>query len=76
MAVKLKAPTDFEDAIARLAEIVQQIENDEVKLEAALEKYQHGMALVKFCQEKLVEVEQKVKILDTQTDSLKDFNVG
>ena len=76
MAVKIKAPADFEQAIAELEQIVLQIESNEVKLEVALEKYQHGMALVKFCQEKLTEVEQKVKILDTDTDSLKDFNIG
>jgi exodeoxyribonuclease VII small subunit len=75
MATKTKAPADFEEAIAELEQIVLQIENNEVKLETALEKYQHGMALIKFCQEKLTEVEQKVKILDTDTDSLKDFNV-
>lgn len=76
MTEKVKAPADFEQAIAELEQIVLQIENNEVKLDTALEKYQHGMSLVKFCQEKLTEVEQKVKILDTQTDSLKDFNVG
>jgi exodeoxyribonuclease VII small subunit len=75
MTAKVKAPADFEAAIAELEQIVLQIENNEVKLETALEKYQHGMALVKFCQEKLTEVEQKVKILDTDTDSLKDFNI-
>jgi exodeoxyribonuclease VII small subunit len=75
MATKVKAPADFEAAIAELEQIVLQIENNEVKLDTALEKYQHGMALVKFCQEKLTEVEQKVKILDTETDSLKDFNI-
>lgn len=76
MTGKTKVPADFEQAIAQLEEIVEQIENNEIKLETALEKYQHGMALVKFCQEKLAQVEQKVKILDTDTDSLKDFNVG
>lgn len=75
-AVKTKIPADFEQAIAQLEQIVGQIENDEVKLEVALEKYQQGMVLVKFCQDKLAEVEQKVKILDTESDSLKDFNIG
>lgn len=76
MTSKVKTPVDFEQAITLLEEIVVQIENNEVKLETALEKYQQGMALVKFCQDKLTEVEQKVKILDTDTNSLKDFNVG
>ncbi|MCC2625045.1 MAG: exodeoxyribonuclease small subunit [Burkholderiales bacterium] len=75
MVTKTKSPADFEEAMAELEQIVLQIENNEVKLETALEKYQLGMALIKFCQEKLAEVEQKVKILDTDTDSLKDFNV-
>ena len=75
MTTKVKAPADFEAAMAELEQIVLQIENNEVKLETALEKYQQGMALVKFCQEKLTEVEQKVKILDTDSDSLKDFNI-
>ena len=54
--VKLKAPENFEQAIAELEGIVEEIENDEVKLEVALEKYQKGVALVKFCQDKLLEV--------------------
>lgn len=65
----------FEEAIIALEEIVSQIENDEVKLDVALEKYQQGMTLVKFCQAKLIEVEQKVKILDTDNNDLKDFSV-
>ena len=70
-----KSPIDFEDAILELENIVKQIENDEVKLETALEKYQQGVRLVKFCQDKLATVEQKIKILDVDTDTLKDFNV-
>ena len=65
----------FEEAISHLEKIVSEIENDEIMLEVALEKYQKGIALVKFCQEKLAKVEQKVKILDLETDTLKDFNV-
>ena len=73
--VKLKAPENFEQAIAELEGIVEEIENDEVKLEVALEKYQKGVALVKFCQDKLLEVEQKIKILDTESDTLKDYSI-
>jgi len=72
---KVKTPVNFEDAIEELERIVEQIENDEIKLDVALEKYQQGMHLVKFCQEKLVEVEQKIKILDQETGDLKDFNI-
>ena len=68
-----KLTTDFEAAMLELEEIVQQIENDEIKLEAALDQYQRGAVLVKFCQDKLSEVEQKIKILDNDSDNLKDF---
>ncbi len=71
---KNKSPETFEDAISDLEQIVDQIENDEIKLEAALEQYQKGMLLVKFCQDKLALVEQKIKLLDMETDSLKDFS--
>jgi exodeoxyribonuclease VII small subunit len=63
---------DFEAAMSELESIVSQIENDEIKLEIALEKYQQGINLVKFCQEKLADVEQKIKILDFDTNSLKE----
>lgn len=72
---KYKTPGSFEDAIEQLETIVQKIENDEIKLEAALEQYQQGMQLVKFCQDKLIEVEQKVKLLDNETGDLKDLNI-
>ena len=72
---KLKTPDSFEQAIEQLEAIVLKIENDEIKLDAALEQYQTGMQLVKFCQDKLVEVEQKVKLLDGETGELKDLNI-
>ncbi|HMT02533.1 MAG TPA: exodeoxyribonuclease VII small subunit [Burkholderiales bacterium] len=71
--VKIKSPESFESAIVELEKIVEQIENDEISLESALEKYQHGTFLVKFCQDKLKEVEHKIKILDTEAGALKDF---
>ena len=72
---KFKTPDSFEQAIEQLEAIVLKIENDEIKLDAALEQYQTGMQLVKFCQDKLVEVEQKVKLLDGETGELKDLNI-
>lgn len=70
-----KTPLDFEDALTQLENIVSQIENDEIKLDDALKQYQTGMGLIKFCQDKLKNVEQKIKILDNADDTLKDFNI-
>mgnify|MGYP000650293154 CR=1 FL=1 len=64
----------FESAINQLETIIQHIENDQIDLESALNQYKHGMELVKFCQDRLRDVEQKIKILDQETNQLKDFN--
>lgn len=67
-------PKNFEKAIFELEKLVKQIESNDIGLEVAFEKYQQGMSLIKFCQDKLKEVEQKVKILDEDSNELKDFN--
>jgi exodeoxyribonuclease VII small subunit len=74
-AVQSNLPENFEEAISLLEEIISEIENDEIKLEVALEKYQNGVRLVKYCQDKLKEVEQKIKILDIDSNTLKDLSV-
>ena len=68
-------PENFEAAITSLEEIIGEIENDEIKLEVALEKYHKGVGLVKYCQDKLKEVEQKIKILDIDDNTLKDLSI-
>ena len=73
--VKPNLPQNFEHAIFLLEEIISEIENDEIKLELALEKYQNGVGLVKYCHDKLKEVEQKIKILDIDSNTLKDLSV-
>lgn len=68
-----RSPDNFEKAINELENIIQHIENNQIDLEDALNNYKHGMELVKFCQSKLNDVEQKIKILDQETNQLKDF---
>lgn len=70
-----KTSDTFENAIQELEQIIQHIENNEVDLESALNNYKHGMELVKFCQNKLKDVEQKIKILDQENDQLKDLSM-
>lgn len=70
-----KNTNNFETAIAQLEQIIENIEGNQVDLEDSLNQYKEGMALIKFCQDKLREVEQSIKILDQETNKLKDFNV-
>jgi len=60
--VTKKKPT-FEEALARLEEIVSQLENGEITLEASMQAFEEGKELVKLCLQKLDLAENKIKKL-------------
>ncbi len=53
----------FENALAKLEKIVEELEGEEVSLEDSLKKFEEGINLVRFCTKKLGEVEKKIEIL-------------
>ena len=57
------AEEHFEAAMQRLEDIVQRLEGGELLLEESLQAFEEGMKLVKFCSQKLEEVEKKVTVL-------------
>jgi exodeoxyribonuclease VII small subunit len=61
----------FEEAIEQLETTVEQMENDQLPLDQLILRYEEGMKLVQFCQEKLSEAEQKIEVL-TQTQKSSD----
>jgi exodeoxyribonuclease VII small subunit len=62
----------YESALAELEAIVARMEDGQLPLEASLAAYQRGAELLKFCQTKLADVQQKVRVLDA--DVLKHFS--
>jgi len=58
----------FEVAIARLEEIVRALESGSAPLDKSLALFEEGVALVKLCNNRLDNAEQKVKILTTAPD--------
>ena len=67
----------FETAMARLEQIVIQLESGKVTLDESLSLYEEGIALVKLCSGRLDEAEQKIKIIRTTaagTKTEEDFN--
>ena len=66
-------PKSFEEALARLETLTQSRQSSEMPLEDALAAYQEGNELVRYCQTKLAEVEQKLQVLDA--DELKELNL-
>lgn len=59
MAVEMK----FEDALKKLEKIVEDLENGNISLDEALEKYEEGIRLSKVCAKKLEVAKKKVEIL-------------
>ncbi len=53
----------FEQALARLEAIVGQMEGGKLGLEKMMESFEEGSKLVKFCTQKLNEVERKIEVL-------------
>lgn len=58
-----KKEPSFEQALARLEEIVRALEGGNVPLEDLIKLYDEGTALVKQCTEKLNAAEEKVRLL-------------
>ncbi len=58
----------FETAIARLEVIVRALESGNAPLDESLTLFEEGVALVKFCNEKLDTAEQRVRMLTFTPD--------
>jgi len=51
----------FEEAIKELTQIVDKIESGEASLQASIEQYEKGMALVKHCRQILQAAQKKIE---------------
>ena len=59
---------NFEGAMDRLEKIVEQMESGKLPLEDLIVRYEEGMNLVKICQERLANAEQKIEIITRNSD--------
>jgi exodeoxyribonuclease VII small subunit len=62
-AKKTDPGQNFEGAMDRLEEIVEQMESGKMMLEELIVRYEEGMKLVKVCQERLASAEQRIEII-------------
>ena len=58
----------FEQALERLEQITQALEQGGLKLEEAIALYEEGIGLVKTCQQRLNAAELKISQLNTPAD--------
>ncbi|MFK4169094.1 exodeoxyribonuclease VII small subunit [Paenibacillus lautus] len=61
----------FEEAMAQLETIVEQLEDGDVPLEKAIDLFQQGMKLSQMCSKKLEQVEQKIEMIVEEGGELK-----
>jgi exodeoxyribonuclease VII small subunit len=63
---------NYEDAVAKLEEIIKQLEQGEISLEKSINLFTEGINLVKTCNRYLNQAEEKIKVL--LDDKLEDFS--
>ncbi|MDY6826653.1 MAG: exodeoxyribonuclease VII small subunit [Bacillota bacterium] len=68
----------YEEAVKKLEEIVNKLEDSEMPLEESLAYFQEGIALSRYCREKLAKIESRVEYLlkEEQQQSTVDFQTG
>jgi len=60
---KAMAKKTFESALSRLEEITRELEDGEISLENSLKKFDEGIKLAEYCNQKLSEAKAKVEVL-------------
>ncbi|MEW8400304.1 MAG: exodeoxyribonuclease VII small subunit [Candidatus Thiodiazotropha sp.] len=75
MPRKQKTPP-FEEAMKELEALVESLEQGDLSLEESLKSFERGVALTRICQTSLRDAEQKVRMLngDTQASELIPFS--
>ena len=68
----MKEELNFEDAMLKLEEIANELENDELSLEKSVEKFEEGIKLSKKCNEILEKAEKKISILIKDGEEVKE----
>jgi exodeoxyribonuclease VII small subunit len=63
VAKKDQSGKKFEVALGELEQVVEQLESGDLSLEDSLAAFERGIGLVKYCNQKLNEVEKKVEFL-------------
>jgi exodeoxyribonuclease VII small subunit len=66
----------FEEAMEELEKIVDKLEEGDVPLEEAIDRFQEGMKLSKFCHDRLQKIETQMEKILQEDGNLAPFSVG
>lgn len=70
-------PARFEEALAELEQLVEQLERGDLSLEESLARFERGVGLARECRDSLAAAEQKIQILlehEGEEGRLADFD--
>jgi exodeoxyribonuclease VII small subunit len=70
-----KEEMTFEESLKKLEEIVKDLENGNVQLDDAINKFKEAMDLSKTCNEKLKSAEENVNKILKENGKLEDFKI-
>ncbi|GIX06436.1 MAG: exodeoxyribonuclease 7 small subunit [Candidatus Poribacteria bacterium] len=68
MKEPLAEQPDFETALSELEQIVERLEGEELRLEEALELFERGIRLVRYCSQLLESMELRVRQVTVTED--------
>jgi len=69
-------PKNFEEALAELEQILNEIESGEVGLEESLTKYERGQFLIQHCRGTLAKAEKQIESLNQQPQAAGEGGEG
>lgn len=71
-----KKETSFEEDLAKLEEIVKDLETGETPLDDAINKFKEAMTLAKKCDERLKNAEESIHKILNEDGTITDFQVN
>ena len=71
----MKKKINFEDSLARLQKIIQEMEQNETPISKSLELFEEGIELSEFCSNYLKKAEIRVKKLIRENDTFSEVDM-
>ncbi len=67
---------NFEEALAKLEEVVNKLEKDQLSLDESLKIFEEGINLYRICSKELIEVEEKINTIVEENGEFKKISFG
>ena len=65
----------FEDKMAKLEELVSELEKEDIKIDDSIEKYKEAVGLVNECNKQLKSIEEQVAKIVAEDGTVSNFEV-